>query len=84
MRSDADDTADYFGACPVCGQGGVARSMGRDHWFYCEQHRTKWWGGRDLFSAEQPRTAAEVVANARFLRGFTEVAPMYPKARRDG
>ena len=43
--SHADDIAGYFGACPVCGRGGRLRHIGRDHWFYCKEHKVKWWGG---------------------------------------
>jgi len=77
--SHADDIAGYFGACPVCGRGGRLRHIGRDHWFYCKEHKVKWWGGSNLIRHE-PMTAAEVAATARYLKDFTEVAPIYPKA----
>jgi hypothetical protein len=79
--SHASDIATYFGACPVCGQGGIVRSIGRDHWFCCEEHKVKWWGGSNLIRHE-PMTAAEVVTTARYLKDFIEVAPYHPKANR--
>jgi hypothetical protein len=89
--TDADDIAAWFGTCPVCSKSGVAHTVGRDRWFVCEeQHRTRWWGGSNwwgssnLLSAEELATAPEAVATARYLEGFVEVAPYYPKANRDG
>jgi len=43
-------TKHYFGACPVCGESDGCLNLGRDHWFYCDQHRTRWWIGSNLFS----------------------------------
>ena len=78
--SHADDIAGYFGACPVCGRGGRLRHIGRDHWFYCKEHKVKWWGGSNLIRTEEPMTAAEVATTARYLKNFVEVAPYHPKA----
>ncbi len=40
-----------FGGCPHCGRSDVYLNDGRDHWFYCDRHKTKWLAGSNLFSS---------------------------------
>jgi hypothetical protein len=42
---------DHFGVCPVCGVGDLFLNLGRDHWFYCEEHEVTWFVGANLFGA---------------------------------
>jgi hypothetical protein len=44
--SDSGD----FGLCPHCHKTDGYMNVGRDHWYYCSEHRTKWWIGANLFS----------------------------------
>ncbi len=48
---DATVTAYPFGGCPYCGQNDGYLNDGRDHWFFCNQHKTKWLVGSNLFSS---------------------------------
>jgi len=41
----------HFGGCPQCRLSNGFRSIGRDHWYYCDEHRMKWWIGSNLFSS---------------------------------
>jgi hypothetical protein len=66
-------TDEHFGGCPQCGTSTGVLSIGRDHWFYCDEHRTKWWVGSNLFSSWREMTEAEFDANREHLKDFTKV-----------
>ncbi len=45
-------TADnHFGGCPHCDRHDGYLNDGRDHWFFCNRHKTKWLVGSNLFSS---------------------------------
>jgi hypothetical protein len=69
-RSDA-----IFGVCPACkGQDGYL-NIGRDHWFKCDEHKTKWHVGSNLFSSWRHEDEAAWEENARELSEYEEVEP---------
>lgn len=72
-------TDEYFGGCPLCGQSDGYRNIGRDHWFLCNTHKTKWNIGSNLFSGWRDETEATWRDNARLLEGYTEVEPIHPE-----
>jgi hypothetical protein len=72
-------TSDYFGGCPWCGQTDGYRNVGRDHWFFCRTHKTKWWVGSNLFSGWRDETEQEQRNARRLLSEFTEVEPIIRK-----
>jgi hypothetical protein len=41
----------HFGVCPVCGKDCAYLNVGRDHWFYCDEHEVCWYVGSSLFSS---------------------------------
>jgi hypothetical protein len=54
------DPDDYFGGCPDCGYPGTNDgflNIGRDHWYVCHLHRTKWRVGSNLFDASASLSA---------------------------
>jgi hypothetical protein len=71
----------YFGLCPICkGTDGYV-SIGRSHWFICQQHRVRWFIGENVFSschdeveAEQQREREEIGFDT-----FTDVNAFYPE-----
>jgi hypothetical protein len=71
----------YFGACPDCETPGsyYYANVGRCHWFYCEEHKTQWLAGSNLFSSWQHQT--EEVQRAEYdrigLGEFRHVKPKY-------
>jgi hypothetical protein len=76
----ADDRAtsttdDHFGSCPECGQASAYVNIGREHWFYCDEHRVKWCVGENLFSSWRYQDPAEWAANHRKLQGYRELFP---------
>jgi hypothetical protein len=54
----SDDTG-YFGLCPTCHKTDGYLNVGRSHWFVCDEHRTKWCAGANLFSSWREETEAE-------------------------
>jgi hypothetical protein len=69
MSEDGDDT--YFGVCPECGKTDGYINIGREHWFYCKEHKVKWWAGSNLFRGWKDETEAEQEATFNDL-GFGE------------
>ncbi len=73
----------YFGGCPVCGETTGNLNVGRDHWFICDKHRTKWCIGSNLFSSWRDETEAEWQRNAEKLAGYRAVNPIYKSGTMD-
>lgn len=40
----------YFGVCPHCRRHDGYANFGREHWFFCREHRLMWRVGENLFS----------------------------------
>jgi len=74
----AKNDGHYFGVCPECGTCDGYRNIGRNHWFFCAEHKTKWCAGSNLLSSWQQATEAHWEDSARFLADFKEVEPIYP------
>jgi hypothetical protein len=74
-------TDEYFGGCPRCGKNDGYLNVGRWHWFYCAEHKTKWCAGSNLFSSWQNEAEEdqERVYNKVGLGEFAEVEPIYPE-----
>ena len=66
-------TIDYFGGCPKCGQHNGYLNVEREHWFYCERHRTKWCFGENVFSSWRYEDEATWRRNAHKLAAYREV-----------
>ena len=49
----------YFGLCPHCRSNDGYINVGRGHWFYCQEHRVKWFIGSNLFSWWREQSEAE-------------------------
>lgn len=71
-------TDDYFGGCPDCGGSDGYFNSGRDHWFRCDEHKTRWLVGANLFSSWREETEADWQKNRQTYGGYREVAPVMP------
>jgi ssDNA-binding Zn-finger/Zn-ribbon topoisomerase 1 len=65
-----------FGGCPQCGGTHGYLNIGRDHWFVCDDHKTKWRVGSNLFSSWKDETDEEWASNKLHLEGYEEVRPV--------
>jgi hypothetical protein len=64
-----------FGNCPECHKTNGCSSVGRDHWYVCHTHRTKWRIGSNLFSCWRDLSEQQMLTNAYMLAGYCEVKP---------
>jgi hypothetical protein len=61
-----------FGVCPICHRTSDYLNVGNDHWFVCNEHKTKWVIGANLFSScmdetpEQQRAEQEKIGFASY------------------
>jgi hypothetical protein len=78
MTDDGDFiTCDaYFGGCPVCGKTNGYLNVSRDHWFYCDEHQTRWCAGSNLFSGWRHESRYIWVKNKARLADYTPVEPL--------
>lgn len=72
-------TDEYFGGCPHCGETDGYLNVGREHWFVCDAHKTKWHVGSNLFSSWHDETEEGWLKNEYRLSQFMEVEPIYPE-----
>lgn len=63
------------GACPRCGKSDGFVNLGKEHWFICRDHKTKWLGGYNLFDGWQDQTVAQTQSIALLLNSYNEVLP---------
>jgi hypothetical protein len=69
---------DYFGVCPICRRQNGYLNDGRDHWFVCNTHKTKWCVGSNLFDSWKHLTKEESFAQADKLTQYHEVEAIPP------
>ena len=65
-----------FASCPQCGNWGYMVSVGRDYWYLCEVHKTRWLIGSNLFSGWQAQTEEEQAELMRLVVGYRVVEPI--------
>jgi hypothetical protein len=70
------NTESHFGGCPECGDLTMMRDVGRNHFACCDQHKTYWWVGRNLFSTWHAQTEQQAQAHTRLLDTYREVKPL--------
>ena len=64
-----------FGLCPVCHETDGFLNIGRDHWFCCHAHRTRWHAGSNLFSGWKDETEETWRVNAERIGDYADVEP---------
>jgi hypothetical protein len=67
----------YFGACPECHSDGEMLNIGRGHWFVCDEHRTRWFIGSNLFSSWRDEDETIWRANHERLKDYRDVDPYF-------
>ena len=68
----------YFGVCPVCKSDDGYLNVGPNHWFYCAEHRARWFVGSNLFSSWREQTDDEqhAVCDRLSFDTFRDVEPV--------
>ena len=67
----------FFGGCPVCKKNDGILNIGRDHWCFCDAHKTRWLIGGNLFSGWRSETEEEWRKNQEKLACYREVEPVF-------
>ena len=79
LNEQASNDPSVFGGCPQCHRNdGYHRNVGRTHWYFCTEHKTKWVWGSNLDSSWRTDSEDDWVANQVFLKSFAKVKPVYP------
>ena len=68
---------DRFGLCPRCFRADYYMNVGREHWFVCDTHKTKWFAGDNLFSSWRHESDEDFARNALLLEEYERVEPFY-------
>lgn len=66
----------HCGVCPKCSKSDGFVNLGKEHWFICRDHKTKWFGGTNLFEGWQNQTVAQAEAIEVMLNNYTEIIPL--------
>src|SRR5262245_9394249 len=74
---------DTFGLCPICHKTDGCANAGRSHIFYCNEHKTSWCVGSNLFSGWRKQTEEEQrkIWNEIGLEEFQDVRPYFHPRR---
>lgn len=75
---DNNVSIDYFGVCPTCKKSDGYINIGKGHWFYCREHKVRWFVGSNLFSSWRDETEEEQHAQYAELGmgDFWDVVPL--------
>lgn len=66
---------DQFGNCPECGGNDGYRNVYKQHFFYCNEHRTVWPAGINLFSSWRDESEGTWRENYDHLKDYRIVDP---------
>jgi hypothetical protein len=78
----ADDG--YFGLCPHCHKVDGQFNVGRNHWFFCDEHRVKWCHAWNLFTVLESETEQREFYYSRGFNTYEEVEAFYPPPKELG
>jgi hypothetical protein len=81
MANDFREQAEgYFGWCPHCRNNDGYVNAGSNHWFVCNEHKTRWCTGSNLFSSWKEETAEQQrkIWEEGGFYGYAVVHPVYP------
>lgn len=67
---------EYFGGCPECGKSHGYFNIGRTHFFHCDDHKTMWPIGCNLFSSWKNETDEIWRENWKKFAKYREVDPL--------
>ena len=72
----------YFGGCPECERDDDYLNVGKSHWFVCDEHKTTWFVGSNLFCSWREQSQEVWEENARQLSEYKDVERLRPTAFR--
>jgi hypothetical protein len=67
---------DYWGGCPRCGKNDGCVTVGREHFYVCDEHRVRWCVGANLFSSWREMSEEDHRKNWKRLSSYRDVEPL--------
>ncbi len=67
---------EHFGNCPECGRTDGYINVFKDHYFRCDEHKTVWFVGRNLYSSWRHETEEDWQHNRERLIDYRVVEPV--------
>ena len=67
-----DDDKNYFGHCPIMEHENYVLNIFKNHWMYCEQCKTRWLVGSNLFGSWRHETEEIWKNNFRKIKSFKD------------
>lgn len=67
----------YFGGCPECGNTNGYLNLRSTHVFVCDEHKTGWIIGANLFSCWKEETEQDWDKNLKLLEGYRKVKAIH-------
>lgn len=64
------------GVCPKCAKTDGFYNLGKEHWFICRDHKSKWFAGVNMFEGWENQTVAQAESIEKLLSGYKEVVPL--------
>ncbi|HIF50891.1 MAG TPA: hypothetical protein EYQ42_05105 [Thiotrichaceae bacterium] len=64
------------GVCPKCGKSDGFVNLGKEHWFICRDHKTKWFAGVNMFEGWENQTVAQAQSIESMLNSYKDVVPL--------
>lgn len=77
MKDKSFGSENYFGSCPECNGTHGYMNVSKVHFFVCDDHKTKWVAGVNLFSPHDDDNMETWVKNADLLATYRDVEPIY-------
>ena len=59
IQMDGTEVPDYWGVCPLCHRTDGYINIGKGHWYYCREHKNRWFIGSNLFSTWRDQSDEE-------------------------
>ena len=75
----SDNQEWHFGGCPECSKSNGFLYRGRENWFICDTHLTRWHVGDNLFSGWREMSEEELAEQADQLLEYRIVEPVHPE-----
>jgi hypothetical protein len=66
----------HCGVCPKCGKSDGFVNLGKEHWFICRVHKSKWFAGANLFEGWENQTVAQAQSIELMLDSYKEIVPV--------
>ena len=66
----------HCGLCPKCGKSDGYVNLGKEHWFICRDHKSKWFAGINMFEGWENQTVAQAESIELMLSSYKEVVPL--------